>query len=103
MAELPLPRDYEDLLREFVRGDVEFLLIGGWAVAVYGHGRATDDLDVFVRATPDNAKKVFAALEHFGAPLSGHGVTEAYLAKNATGIGWGASRCSSRSSLRSTA
>ncbi|MCA9565277.1 MAG: hypothetical protein KC561_17385 [Myxococcales bacterium] len=36
--DLSLPIDYVDLLREFVDGGVEFLLVGGWAVAVHGHG-----------------------------------------------------------------
>ncbi len=63
MAELDLPIDYEDLLRAFVNEGVEFLLIGGWAVAAHGHGRATDDLDVLVRPSPHNAKKVIAALK----------------------------------------
>jgi hypothetical protein len=76
VAELRLPPDYEDLLRELVEGGVEFLLIGGWAVAVHGHPRATDDLDVLVRATPTNARRVIAALQRFGAPLETHGVTE---------------------------
>ena len=75
MAELELPADYEDLLREFVEGDVAFVLVGGWAVAVHGHPRATDDMDLFVQANHDNATKVFAALQRFGAPLARHGVT----------------------------
>lgn len=75
MADLRLPRDYEDLLRELLEGSVEFILIGGWAVAVHGHPRATDDLDVLLRATPANARRVIAALRRFGAPLETHGVT----------------------------
>jgi hypothetical protein len=76
VADIRLPRDYEDLLREFVKGEVEFLLIGDWAVAVHGHGRATDDMDLLVRASPGNAPKVYAALQRYGAPLGAHGVTE---------------------------
>jgi len=81
VAELDLPQDYEDLLRELVDAEVEFLLIGGWAVAVHGHGRATDDLDVLVRATPQNAARVYAALERFGAPLTSHQVTPELFSK----------------------
>lgn len=58
-----------------MEGGVEFLLIGGWAVAIHGHGRATDDMDVLVRASPANAPKVYAALQRYGAPLGTHGVT----------------------------
>lgn len=43
----PLPRDYRDMLDCMLRHRVEFLLVGGWAVAVHGHQRAagrTQDL-----------------------------------------------------------
>jgi hypothetical protein len=89
MTNLGLPQDYLDLLREFVEGNVEFLLIGGWAVAIHGHGRGTDDMDVFVRATEDNAARVFAALERYGAPLSAHGVTAGLFAQEHYGYRMG--------------
>lgn len=73
--ELHLPQDYEDLLRELVAANAAFVLVGGWAVAVHGHGRATDDLDVFVSPTSENAARVIAALRSFGAPIDQHGVT----------------------------
>lgn len=71
---IELEADYVDLLRELLESDVEFLLIGGWALAFHGHGRSTDDLDVLVRPTPENAVRVYAALDRFGAPLRLHGV-----------------------------
>ena len=43
-------------------------------MAVHGRPRATEDLDVLVRATPANSAKVFAALAAFGAPVGPHGV-----------------------------
>ena len=89
VADLDLPQDYADLLREFVDGDVDFLLIGGWAVAVHGHGRATDDLDVFVRATPANATRVYTALKCYGAPLEAHAVTEELFAHEQYGYRMG--------------
>jgi hypothetical protein len=85
MAELELPSDYEDLLREFVEGGVSFVLIGGWAVAVHGYPRATDDMDLFVEANEDNAARVFAALQRFGAPLAQHGVTAELFAREGYG------------------
>jgi hypothetical protein len=80
VAELSLPQDYEDLLREFVETGVDFLLVGGWAVAVHGHGRGTDDMDLLVAANEANASRVVAALQRFGAPLDAHGVTEGLFA-----------------------
>lgn len=67
--------DFTDLLTAFADHEVEFALIGGWALAVYGYARGTDDLDVLVRATPANAERVMAALAAFGAPIAQHGVT----------------------------
>jgi hypothetical protein len=75
-----LPQDFTDLLIELCEAKAEFLLVGGWAVILYGHVRATDDLDVFVRPTPVNSERVFAALEAFGAPLRAHGVTAGHFA-----------------------
>lgn len=63
--------DSLDLLREFSRADVRFMLIGAYAVGVHGHPRATKDLDVWVEASADNAPRVLSALRAFGAPLMG--------------------------------
>jgi len=62
------------LLIELCEAKAEFLLVGGWAVILYGHVRATDDMDVFVRPSRTNSERVFAALEAFGAPLRAHAV-----------------------------
>ena len=72
---MKLPPDYVDLLRLLLRAEAEFVVVGGWAVAAHGHGRATDDLDVLVRPTAENARRVFGALEAFGAPVRNHEVT----------------------------
>jgi hypothetical protein len=67
-------RDFRDLLAEFNVHKVEFLVIGAYALAAHGHVRATEDLDVWVRPEPENAKRVLEALRAFGAPL--HDLTE---------------------------
>ena len=61
-------QDFLDLLRAFIDGNVRFLIVGAYALAVHGRPRATGDLDVWVDATPENAAKVMAALEQYGAP-----------------------------------
>src|SRR5688572_18255263 len=63
-------RDFRELLSEFSRHGVEYLVIGAHALAAHGHVRATKDLDVFVRADADNAERILAALRAFGAPLT---------------------------------
>ena len=62
-------QDFVDLLRAFKDADVRFLVVGAYALAHHGRPRATGDLDVWVDATPDNARRVMHALSAFGAPL----------------------------------
>ena len=63
-------QDFLDLLRAFIDGNVRFLIVGAYALAVHGRPRATGDLDLWVDATTENAAKVMSALEQFGAPTS---------------------------------
>jgi hypothetical protein len=62
--------DFRDLLRLFNAHKVRYLVIGGYAVMKYTEPRYTKDLDVWVEATPRNAKAVFKALRKFEAPLA---------------------------------
>ena len=45
---------------------VEFVVVGGHAVAFHGHPRLTGDIDFFIRATGANAKLLLTALDAFG-------------------------------------
>jgi hypothetical protein len=63
--------NFRELLSEFCEAKVEFLLVGAHAVAVHGLPRATGDLDVWIRSSSENSKRVWSALIKFGAPLSG--------------------------------
>lgn len=76
-----LPPDFRDLLVVFADTGVEFVIVGAYALAFHGAPRASGDIDLFVRATPDNAERVFAALGRFGAPLEAAGVTAADFAQ----------------------
>ncbi|MFT5524463.1 MAG: hypothetical protein ACI9HK_002417 [Pirellulaceae bacterium] len=61
--------DFKDMLSALSEIEVEFLLVGAYAMAAHGYPRATGDLDIWVRADSQNAKKVYDALAKFGAPL----------------------------------
>lgn len=56
--------------REFIEcansNDVRFLVVGGYAVALHGHPRYTKDLDIWIERTPENARRLLAALSDFG-------------------------------------
>jgi hypothetical protein len=66
---IELVQDFQDLLIELADAEAEFVVVGGYAVAYHGHVRATKDLDILVRANPENAQRVYRALAEFGAPL----------------------------------
>lgn len=61
--------DFLDLLRALSAADARFLIVGAYAVAIHGRPRATGDLDVWVKASRENASKVLRGLKEFGAPL----------------------------------
>jgi hypothetical protein len=63
--------DFEELLSIFNAHDVKYLVVGGHAVMLYTEPRYTKDLDLWVEASQENARKVFRALAAFGAPLAG--------------------------------
>jgi hypothetical protein len=62
-------RDFVEMLSELSAAGVEFLVVGAHALAAHGVPRATGDIDIWVRAVPDNADRVLSALARFGAPL----------------------------------
>ncbi|MCH7976086.1 MAG: hypothetical protein IIC18_05980 [Bacteroidetes bacterium] len=56
-------REFVGLLNEH---EVRYLIVGGHAVAAHGHPRYTDDLDVWVECTPENARLLIQVLDDFG-------------------------------------
>jgi hypothetical protein len=60
--------DYRDMLSALSAAGVEYLLVGAFALAAHGLPRATGDIDVWVRPSPENALRVIKALQEFGAP-----------------------------------
>jgi hypothetical protein len=64
-------QDYKDLLSAFQSHGVKYLVVGGFAVIYHSQPRFTKDIDLFIKADPENAKAIYAALADFGAPLEG--------------------------------
>ena len=62
-------RDFVEMLSALFEAGAEFLVVGAHALAAHGKPRATGDLDLWVRPSPENAVRVMAALKKFGAPL----------------------------------
>jgi hypothetical protein len=72
MAESPHYKELLQLLNEF---EVEYLIVGGYAVMKYGEPRYTKDLDVWVHNSAQNSSRVVEALKKFGAPLEHDRIT----------------------------
>lgn len=62
-------RHYKELLQLLNEFEIEYLIVGGFAVMKYGEPRYTKDLDVWVRNSAENSARVVAALKKFGAPV----------------------------------
>jgi hypothetical protein len=64
-----LNHDYKDMLHVLETCDVEYMLVGAYALAAHGYPRSTLDIDIWVNPTATNSVKVYRALAEFGAPL----------------------------------
>jgi phage replication-related protein YjqB (UPF0714/DUF867 family) len=61
-----LPQDFKELLQLLNSRKVEYLVVGGYAVALYGYPRATGDIDIWIALSKENAQKIVEALKEFG-------------------------------------
>lgn len=68
MALKPLPEDFREFIESLNSNKVEYILIGGWAVGLYGNPRTTKDIDFLVTVNVKNLKRLQKALYEFGAP-----------------------------------
>lgn len=68
MARIELHPDFRDFLKLLNSHNVEYLLVGGYAVGYYGYPRATGDMDVWIAVSESNAEKVSTVLREFGMP-----------------------------------
>jgi hypothetical protein len=64
--DLALPSDFKEFLRLLRAERVEYLLVGGWAVIYYGYARLTNDFDIWIAVSPENAGRVVRTLRKFG-------------------------------------
>jgi hypothetical protein len=66
MATIRLTPEFREFLSCLRWAKVDYLLIGGYAVALYGHIRPTKDLDLWISADADNIGRLAEALVRFG-------------------------------------
>ncbi len=58
--------DFKELLRLLNSWRVEYIIIGGYALAFHGAPRYTGDIDILVKPTLSNAEKIMSVLKEFG-------------------------------------
>lgn len=63
---MDIRNDFKELLELFNKHKVEYLIVGGYALAFHGAPRFTGDIDLFVRPVCQNAERILAALNEFG-------------------------------------
>ena len=57
--------DFSGPLRLFNANDVEYLVIGGYALIQYAEPRYTRDLDLWISTDPKNAAAVYQSLHRY--------------------------------------
>jgi hypothetical protein len=61
-----LNQDFKEFIQSLNDNQVNYLVIGGYAVALYGYPRYTKDIDIWIEMTQENAVNTIKALEQFG-------------------------------------
>jgi predicted nucleotidyltransferase len=65
---MDLHPDFKELLGEFARSSVDFVVVGAYAVAFHGRPRSTKDIDLVLAGSTENLARAAEALSRFGAP-----------------------------------
>lgn len=63
---MEIQQDFRDLLKLFNEQKVDYLIVGGYALAFHGVPRYTGDIDLWVRISTENAQAILNALANFG-------------------------------------
>ena len=58
--------DFKELLALLEKHQVEYMIVGGYAVAFHGYPRFTKDIDVYFENSDKNINKIISALIEFG-------------------------------------
>ncbi len=63
---MEIDQDFKEFIQLLNSNNVEYLVVGGYAVTAYGYPRYTDDIDFWVRSEKENAKRIVKTLIDFG-------------------------------------
>lgn len=77
-------QDMKELIDFFEKHEVEYVLVGGFAVNYYGYVRSTQDIDFLVMPSPENAQNLMKALADFG--FAGANIPQEYFEREGTAV-----------------
>jgi predicted nucleotidyltransferase len=63
---MTLEKDFEDFVVLLNKHHVDYMIVGGYALAFHGKPRHTGDLDIWIDISNDNAKKMTDVIVDFG-------------------------------------
>src|SRR4030066_48378 len=63
---MEVQQDFNELLKLFNAHKVEYIIVGGYALAFHGAPRYTGDIDILVKPDTQNARRIMVALNEFG-------------------------------------
>jgi predicted nucleotidyltransferase len=69
-SNVELKPDFTDPLHLLNRHQVTYLIVGGYAVMKYTEPFTTKDMDIWINPSPENARRAYASLIEFGAPMA---------------------------------
>jgi hypothetical protein len=58
-----LNQDFKEFIQFLNDNHVQYLVVGGYAVAIHGHPRYTKDIDIWIETSLDNANNLLKSLE----------------------------------------
>lgn len=63
---MTLAEDFEDFVKLLNQHNVEYMVVGGYALAFHGKPRHTGDLDIWINVSEENAKRMLKVVSDFG-------------------------------------
>lgn len=61
--------DFREFLQALNEQEVEYIMVGEFAVILHGYQRVTGDMDIWVNRTEENYIRIKAAFDQFGMPV----------------------------------
>jgi predicted nucleotidyltransferase len=85
---MTLDTDFEDFVALLNKHEVDYMIVGGYALAFHGKPRHTGDLDIWINISDENAQKMVKVINEFGMAALGMEKEDFLLQGGITQIGY---------------